>query len=178
MGSEGSREIVRYHHYSVHHILLVVSLVVSAATSWPGAGRALAVGQEGTGLAVGQSAGASARLWLLRVGSYKLTRAKEQAEDWVWMVAQVGQRGAEKCLVIVGVRLSAWSEEGDYLTHADVEPVALCPVTQSNGEVGYQQVEEARKHTGVPREMLSDQGSDLHKGIRQFCQVHPETCDL
>jgi hypothetical protein len=27
----------------------------------------------------------------------------------------------------------------------------------------------------VPREILSDQGSDLHKGIRQFCQAHPET---
>lgn len=33
-----------------------------------------------------------------------------------------------------------------------------------------------RKRTGVPREILSDQGSDLHKGIRQFCQAHPETC--
>lgn len=28
----------------------------------------------------------------------------------------------------------------------------------------------------MPREILSDQGSDLHKGIRQFCQAHPETC--
>ena len=27
----------------------------------------------------------------------------------------------------------------------------------------------------MPREILSDQGSDLHKGIRQFCQAHPET---
>jgi hypothetical protein len=57
-----------------------------------------------------------------------------------------------------------------------VEPIALCPVTQSNGEIVYQQLEEARKQTGVPREILSDQGSDLHKGIRQFCQAHPETC--
>lgn len=48
-------------------------------------------------------------------------------------------------------------------------------MTQSNGEIVYQQLEEARKQTGVPREILSDQGSDLHKGIRQFCQTHPET---
>jgi hypothetical protein len=155
-----------------------VSLVVSAATSLQGAGRVLAVVQECTGMAVGRSSGASARLWLLRVGYYKLTRAKEQAEDWVWIVDHVGQLGAEKCLVIVGLRLSAWPVEGDYLTHADVEPIAICPVTQSNGEVVYQQLEEARKQTGVPREILSDHGSDLHKGIRQFCQAHPETCDL
>jgi len=159
-------------------VLLVVSLVVSAATSLQGAGRALAVLQECTGLAVVSPSGASTRLWLLRVGYYKLTRAKEHAEDWVWIVDHVGQLGAEKCLVIVGLRLSALPVAGAYLTHADVEPIAICPVTQSNGEVVYQQLEEARKQTGVPREILSDHGSDLHKGIRQFCQAHPETCDL
>jgi hypothetical protein len=51
-------------------------------------------------------------------------------------------------------------------------------VPQSNGEIVYQQLEKARKQTGVPREILSDQGSDLHKGIRQFCEVHPETCSV
>jgi hypothetical protein len=109
------------------------------------------------------------------VGYYKLTRAKEQAEDWVWIVDHVVQLGPEKCLLIVGVRLSAVPVEGEYLTHADVEPIAICPVTHSNGELVYQQLEEARKRTGVPREILSDQGSDLHKGIRQFCEAHPET---
>ena len=93
----------------------------------------------------------------------------------MWIVDHVGQLGQEKCLVIVGMRLSALPAEGEYLTHADVEPIAICPVAESNGEIVYQQLEEARKHTGVPREILSDQGSDLHKGIRQFCEAHPET---
>jgi hypothetical protein len=157
---------------------VVVSLVVAATTSLQGAGRVLAVLQECLGLEVERSSGASARLWLLRVGYYKLTRAKEHAEDWVWIVDHVGQLGAEKCLLIVGLRLSALPEEGGYLTHADVEPIAICPVGHSDGEVVYQQLEEARKQTGVPREILSDHGSDLHKGIRQFCRAHPETSDL
>ena len=110
------------------------------------------------------------------MGYYKLTRAKEQADDWVGIVDHVVQMGQEKCLLIVGIRLSAVPVEGNYLTHADVEPIAICPVTQSNGKIVYQQLEAARKQTGVPREILSDQGSDLHKGIRQFCQAHPETC--
>jgi len=112
---------------------------------------------------------------LLRLGYYKLTRAKEEGRDWVWIVDHVVQTGQEKCLVIVGIRLRAMPAVGEYLTHADVEPIAVSPVTHSNGEVVYQQLEEARKQTGVPREILSDQGSDLHKGIRQFCHVHPET---
>jgi hypothetical protein len=112
---------------------------------------------------------------LLRLGYYKLTRAKEEGSDWVWIVDHVVQTGQEKCLLIVGIRLSAVPAVGEYLTHADVEPIAISPVTQSNGEIVYQQLEAARKRTGVPREILSDQGSDLHKGIRQFCQAHPET---
>lgn len=168
-------EIVRHHHYSVQHVLLMVSLVVSAATSLQGAGRALAVFQECAGVEGESPSGSSTRLWLLRVGYYKLTRAKEQADDWVWIVDHVVQLGQEKCLLIVGMRLSAVPVEGDYLTHADVEPIAICPVPQSNGEIVSQQLEAARKQTGVPREILSDQGSDLHKGIRQFCEAHPET---
>ena len=169
---------MRQHQYSVSQVLVVISLVVSAATSLRGAGRVLGVIQECAGLLPASPAWSSTRLWLLRVGYYKLTRAKEQADDWVWIVDHVVQMGQEKCLLIVGLRLSALPVEGEYLTHADVEPIALCPVTQSNGEIVYQQLEEARKQTGVPREILSDQGSDLHKGIRQFCEVHPETCSV
>jgi hypothetical protein len=166
---------VRHHHYGVRSVLVVVSLVLSAATSLRGAGRALAVMQACAGLVSWPPSWSSTRLWLLRLGYYKLTRAKEEGRDWVWIVDHVVQTGQEKCLLIVGIRLSTLPAVGEYLTHADVEPIAIYPVTQSNGEIVHQQLEEARKHTGVPREILSDQGSDLHKGIRQFCQAHPET---
>ena len=45
------------------------------------------------------------RLWLLRLGHYNLTRAKEHADDWVWVIDHSNQIGQEKCLVILGVRL-------------------------------------------------------------------------
>jgi len=175
IGSELGGEVVRHHHYGVQQVLVVVSLVLSAATSLRGAGRALAVMQDCAGGVPWRPSWSSTRLWLLRVGYYKLTRTKEEGSDWVWIVDHVVQLGQEKCLLIVGIRLSAVPGVGEYLTHADVEPIAVYPVTQSNGEIVYQQLEEARKQTGVPREILSDQGSDLHKGIRQFCQAHPET---
>ena len=97
----------------MQHVLRVVSLVVAAATSLQGAGRVLAVLQECVGVEVESPSGSSPRLWLLRVGSYKLMRAKEHAEDWVWIVDPVVQMGQEKCLFIVGIRLSALSVEGD-----------------------------------------------------------------
>jgi len=168
-------EVVRHHQYGVQQVLVVVSLVLATATSLRGAGRALAVRQACAGVGPWSPSWSSTRLWLLRLGYYKVTRPKEEGRDWVWIVAQVVQTGQEKCLLIVGIRLRALPAEGEYLTHADVEPIVISPVPQSNGEIVYQQLEEARKRTGVPREILSDQGSDLPKGIRQFCQAHPET---
>ena len=130
---------MRQHQYSVSQVLVVISLVVSAATSLRGAGRVFGVLQEWAGVLPASPSWSSTRLWLLRVGYYKLTRAKEQAGDWVWIVDHGVQMGQEKCLLIVGLRLSALPVAGDYLTHADVEPIALCPVTESNGEIVYQQ---------------------------------------
>jgi len=117
------------------------------------------------------------RLWILRLGYYKLTRAKEKAEDWVWIVDHTVQVGSEKCLVILGIRLCCLPDDRS-LSHEDVEPIALLPVKQSNGEIVYQQLEEAIEKTGVPREIIADHGSDVKSGIDQFCQKHQQTCSV
>lgn len=116
------------------------------------------------------------RFWLLRIGYYKLMRPKEKAGDWVWIVDHTVQLGAEKCLLILGVRLSHVSRSDLVLSQEDVEPIALCPVTHSNGDVVFEQLEQATEKTGVPREILGDHGSDLKAGIEQFARVHPQTC--
>ena len=55
------------------------------------------------------------RFWLLRVGLHKLNRPKEQASDWVWIIDHSNQIGKEKCLVILGVRVSQLPQPGkDY----------------------------------------------------------------
>src|SRR5262249_19215637 len=46
------------------------------------------------------------RYWLLRVGLHKLHRPKERASDWVWIIDHSNQIGKEKCLLILGVRVS------------------------------------------------------------------------
>jgi hypothetical protein len=91
----------------------VVSLVLAAATSLRGAGRAVGVMQECAGLVPWSPSWSSTRLWLLRLGYYKLTRAKEQGNAWVWIVDHVVQAGQEKCLVSVGIRLSAVPAVGE-----------------------------------------------------------------
>jgi hypothetical protein len=108
------------------------------------------------------------------LGYYKLTRAKARANDWVWIVDHSLQLGAEKCLVILGLRLSDLPDGGRSVSHADVEAIEVLPVTKSTGDIVWQQLEDAVEKTGVPREIVSDHGSDLRAGIRRFCEAHPE----
>jgi hypothetical protein len=169
-----------HHRYSVGQILLVVRLVLSAASSLRGASRVIEIVTRVLPLPLPLRSCSywTCRLWLLRVGYYKLTRAKEQAEDWVWIVDHTIQIGTEKCLLILGLRLSQLPPTGTCVCHADVEPIDLLPVTKSTGDIVWQQLEEAVEKTGVPREILSDHGPDLQAGIRKFCEAHPDTCSI
>jgi hypothetical protein len=51
-------------------------------------------------------------------------------------------------------------------------------VTESNGEVVYQQLQAAAAKTGVPRAITSDNGPDLHRGIALFRKKHAVTAWL
>jgi hypothetical protein len=115
------------------------------------------------------------RLWLMRLGLYQLVRPQEQADDWMWIIDHTSPLGDRKCLLIVGVRQSAWDARDRVLKHEDVSLIDLVPVTESNGQVVYRQLEAAVAKTGVPRSITSDAGSDLHCGIEQFCRRHRGT---
>jgi len=162
----------------VGHIWLFISLVLSAVASFRGASRTLETVLSLFGPALPWPSWYAGRLWLLRIGYYKLTRPKHKANDWVWILDHTVQVGMEKCLLILGVRLSDLSRSDLVLSHEDVEPIALFPVRSSNGEVVFQQLEETIDKTGLPREILGDQGSDLKAGIERFCHKHPQTCSI
>ena len=120
------------------------------------------------------------RSWLLRLGHYHLTRAKEQADDWVWIMDHSNQLGQEKCLMILAVRVSELPPPGDEfpLRFSQMEPIELEVVVESNKEVVHQQLKANTAKAGVPRAIISDHGGDLAGGIELFRQEHPETLDI
>ena len=170
-------QLVPYQHtYSIGHISLFISLVLSAAISLRGTSRAMQVFFDALCLPHRSCPSwYTGRLWLLRLGYYKLNRPKIQATDWVWIVDHSVQLGDDKSLVILGVRLCDLPSGDGCLSHAAMEPIELLPVKHSNGEVVYQQLEQAIAKTGVPRAILSDHGTDLNAGVEKFCQQHPQT---
>jgi len=120
------------------------------------------------------------RYWLLRLGHYNLHRPKELGNDWVWIVDHSNQIGQEKCLVILGVRASRLPPPGEDfpLRLAQMEAIELEPVTVSDKEVVYRQLEANVVKTGVPRAIISDHGGDLAGGVELFRKQHPETRDI
>jgi hypothetical protein len=107
------------------------------------------------------------RRWLTQIGLYKLTRAKEKANDWVYFVDNTIQVGKCKCLMIVGVRLSSLNP-GQALCFEDLEPIELFVKERVDRSVVKEALEAAAKKTNSPCLVLSDDGSDVKPGIEDF----------
>jgi hypothetical protein len=174
-GIDTFRQRIPRHTYSVGHVMWFVWLVLQASSSLRGASQTMAMTLALFHLPYAVPHWSTGRLWLLRLGYYKLTRPKEHADDWAWIVDHTVQIGPEKCLVILGVRLHVLRTLKRSLHHEDVEPIALLPMSVSNAELLLQQFEVSATKTGIPRQIVADHGSDLKAGIEQFCQRHRET---
>lgn len=163
------------HTYSSGHAYLFISLVLSSCAGLRGAERTLMLVSKFFKLNYKTPSWYSGRSWLLRLGYYKLTRKKAISDDWIWIVDHSVQWGKEKCFVILGIRQSKLPASETIVGHEDVEPLALFPITQSNGEVVYQQLKDTISKTGVPKQIISDHGTDVKSGIERFCQEYPST---
>jgi hypothetical protein len=118
------------------------------------------------------------RWWLLRLGYYQVHREKEQANDWVWFIDHSNQIGKEKFLAVLGIRLSQLPSAGQALRLCDMQVIDLQPVTISDKQVVYQQLQANVAKTGVPRAILHDWGGDLAGGTALFREAHPDTLEL
>ena len=150
--------------------------ILTGRTSLRGASRVFEIVSSFFQLGQASPSWYSGRLWLMRIGYYKLFREKEIADGWIWIIDHTIQIGNEKCLIILGIRQSALPVGELYMNHEDEEPIALLPVKKSNGQIVYEQLEGVVEKTGVPRQILSDHGTDVKSGIEKFCQVHKQTC--
>lgn len=161
--------------YSLGVIAGSLALVVHAGTALQRVSAVLEMSWSWCDESVQAASYYSVRLWFLRVGLYQLQRPKEQADDWMWIIDHTVVLGPWKCLIILGIRQSAWDPDNRVLGHGDVELIDLVPVRESNGDIVYRQLKAAVAKTGVPRAIVSDGGSDLHRGIDRFRQSHRET---
>ncbi len=116
----------------------------------------------------------TSRDWILKFGLFNLTRPKAPGE-WIWIIDGTIQMGSMKCILILGVRMDKMKERNDFtLSLGDVEPIILKTVTSSPGEMIQTALMEAHDKTGKPIAIVSDEGSDLKRGIRLYRETQSE----
>ena len=120
-------------------------------------------------------AASSVRWWLQRLGLYALREPLPRAGDWALLIDHSVQIGTVKVCVILGVRLCDVPYPGRALRYEDMHVIAVIPVEQSTGEIVDAQLEQATLRIGIPRQIVSDGGSDVKKGAALFAGRHPET---
>ena len=106
--------------------------------------------------------------WILRMGLYQLSRAKEIADDWVIILDHTCQLGNQKSLVVLGIRLSHWAELKRPLVFQDLSVLMIRVVGSSTGPLVHKQLLEVQTQIGTIAAILSDQGSDLASGGKLF----------
>jgi len=160
---------VARHQFGAGLVGLFGDLVLKAATSQRAAAGVLErVARYIPGLGRVPCAN-TGRLWLMRLGLFELLRKKERARDWAWIMDHTVQLGPHKCLVIAGVRLSAWRRKKTPLEHEDLSLLSLAPMEQSTAAAVAEQLEATRQAMGVmPAAVLSDEGAELKSGMAMF----------
>lgn len=166
------------HCFSVGTVDFFLRLVTEATTSLRGAAGVLRLCVRYLGLATRIPCWHSGRWWLLRVGLFALRAQPERGDDWVWMMDHTIQLGPWKCLVIIGIRLSAWVADRRPLRHEDMTLLDLMPMEQSSGEAVARRLQAVTVKTGVPRAVLSDGGTDLKRAMELFQEEQPQVAHV
>jgi hypothetical protein len=117
------------------------------------------------------------RSWLLRCGLFLLRRDVPPREDWVWILDWTIRVGQKKCLLILGVSLEQLQARPGALEHHQVVVLDLCVTAHCTGADIEKRLKRLAGRVGVPKQIVSDHGSDLSKGVRLFQAANPVVVD-
>lgn len=120
----------------------------------------------------------SIRNWVGRIGLYELSRQKEKRDDWIFIIDLTLELGQEKAMVIYGISEKLWREkilaEKRELKHTDGEILGIEVTESATGEWIKNILENLSKTVGSPRQIVTDKGSNLQKGIQLYQQNNQE----
>ena len=158
--------------YPILMIVICLKLVLQASVSFRAAPKAVHITFSQFAAVKNQPIPSHKTIgrWLTRVGLYKLNRPKEKANDWALIIDNSVQIGTQKCLVILGVRLSKF--QGKALRFEDMEMLVMEFHDRSDAKIVCKALEKAREKVGGVVMACADDGPDLRKGVSLFCEKH------
>jgi hypothetical protein len=167
------------HRHSLLVVRLCLQWYLDAHVSLRGASEILLslVSLLGDSLPLSLPYHQTVRSWLLRCGLFLLRRRVPQRDDWVWVLDHTIRIGQKKCLLILGASLDHLRTRPGALEHHQVVVLDLCVTAHSSGVDIDKRLGDLARSVGMPKQIVSDHGSDLSKGVRLFQSVNREIAD-
>jgi hypothetical protein len=109
------------------------------------------------------------RMWLCKLGLYKLNQSKSTSSKYFHIVDVSIQMGRQKFVVVLGVKQEDLLENFSP-TLKKVEVLVLRPLESCKGEIIKDLLKDAAEKTGMPLGVITDGGSDLKKGTSLFLE--------
>lgn len=106
--------------------------------------------------------------WTFKIGLYELERKVEKAEDWIFILDVTHGFGHQKCLVVLGLRLSDYESIGFSWSYRAMKPLAIVPCQTVNGDLVHQTLIACQQKVGKVLQIISDKGPDVYKGVQLF----------
>lgn len=166
-------------HYAVSCIVLAVRCVIDATVPMRAASRISGLINELNGDGpYDYPSHTTVQNFILRIGLYLLQRDTLFRHDWIWIIDHSYSVGTTKVFLVLGIRLTDFQQLRRPLQHHDLDVLMLLPVEQSNGDIVHRQLSDLAIRVGIPLAILSDRGSDLHKGVALLQQDQPAVISL
>lgn len=113
--------------------------------------------------------------WIMRFGFHKLLKPVEWREDWIYLLDHTIDFGVKKCLVVLGVTLEKFRQNQCKLRHQDMEILAIAIHESATAASVQETLETVSATTGVPAQIVSDNGSNIKRGVEDFLKEKPGT---
>ena len=114
------------------------------------------------------------RQWAIRLGYGILHQAIAKRQDWVYLLDYSISIGTQRCLLILGVTQESLSKHGYCLSHHQVEVLDIYISSTHQAQQVYQRLEYCATRTGVPTQIICDNGSDVRKGTALFIERYAQ----
>jgi len=108
--------------------------------------------------------------WVLCYGLYKLKQAPKKASDWIYILDHTIEFGAKKCLVILGIRQKQFKKNHYKIKHQDLTVLEIDIQERATALTVTKSLSRVSRKTGLPIQIISDNGSNIKKGVEDFIQ--------
>ncbi len=106
--------------------------------------------------------------WIMRLGVYRLRKAPEKRDDWIFVLDHTIDFGIKKCLVVLGVTMETFVKNKCRLSHEDMHVLDISIVEEATARSVENALREVAGKTGTPVQIVSDNGSNIRKGVSDF----------